>query len=91
MAVRQSPVTRRADLLFEHAHSAESEAQARSQAQAKLTQLCDVTRSDIRPETPRLFSELVGLLRTLDASSLKKIYAQAQQGSICKGNDFRTK
>ena len=69
----------RSDLLFEHRPDSEELSRDSRDAQQKLAELCRISNEDVRPETPRLFSELVMTMSRLDINSLRNIYNGAQR------------
>ena len=76
-------VSRRESLLFDHSMTAEEEEAKFQTATQTLRDLCKSSKDDIRPETPRLFANLVRQMRTLDESNMKRLYQNA--GSMCSG------
>ena len=83
-------MTKRATLMYEHGNKEEISRKARQEAEEVLRQLCRDTASDIRPETPSIFSSLVSVMRRVDASDLKALYAKLEQNTLC-ANNIRTK
>ena len=76
--------------MYEHGDQGEITRQARGQAEEVLRQLCRDTAADIRPDTPRIFSSLVTVMRRVDASGLKALHAKLEQNTLCADN-IRTK
>ena len=76
--------------MYEHGNKEEITRKARQEAEEVLRQLCRDTASDIRPDTPRVFSSLVSVMRKVDASGLKALYAKLVQNTLC-ANNVRTK
>ena len=76
--------------MYEHGNKEEITRQAKQEAEELLRQLCRDTVTDIRPETPRIFSSLVSVMRRVDASGLKSLYAKLEQNTLC-ANNVRTK
>ncbi len=58
----------------------------RVQVEKYLRQMCENTRYDVRPETPRHFSELVTSMRSLSLDELKELHELLKTNSICQGN-----
>ncbi|KAL8574776.1 hypothetical protein ACOMHN_035319 [Nucella lapillus] len=87
--IRVQPVSQRVSLMFEHANKEEITRKAQQEAEEVLRQLCRDTQTDIRPDTPRLFSSLVSTMRRVDTSGLKALYAQLEQNTLC-ANNIRT-
>ena len=57
----------------------------------KLMEVCEKTKSGVKPETPKMFTELVYMVRAADSDSLNDIYAMLEKGTICKDNNERTR
>ena len=77
-----APISRRSSLLFDHTLSAAEEEQKLNEASETMRALCaSVKDEDVRPETPRLFADLVRLMRTLDARALQQL--QGSAASMC--------
>ena len=75
-------ISTRESLLFNHEQTPEEIAENVREARETLNQLCEQTTTDVRPETPALFADLVRKMRKLDARSLTRIHSAAE--SICK-------
>ncbi|CAH1773813.1 unnamed protein product [Owenia fusiformis] len=80
----RGPITRRTNMLFEHADETEENNKDFSAAQSKLREICQATSSDVRPETPRLFTELVYIMRKLNNFGLKNLQKIATNGKPCQ-------
>ncbi|KAL8574772.1 hypothetical protein ACOMHN_035315 [Nucella lapillus] len=87
--IRVQSVSQRVSLMFEHANKEEITRKAQQEAEEVLRQLCRDTQTDIRPDTPRLFSSLVSAMRRVDTSGLKALFAQLEQSTLC-ANNIRT-
>nr|KAG5709527.1 hypothetical protein BaRGS_001577 [Batillaria attramentaria] len=81
----------RADLPFDHSYGIRDSSEARVRTEELLIKLCDVTLSGIRPEVPRLFSQLVGTVQKMDQGDIVDIYRQLKRQAICSNNNQRTK
>ncbi|XP_041357420.1 apolipophorins-like [Gigantopelta aegis] len=57
----------------------------------KLNELCTIASNDIRPEVPRLFTELVYIMKEMDASSIMGVFSRIQSGSLCSSNIQRAR
>jgi hypothetical protein len=77
--------------MFEHANGERPDADSYGNVQNKLSEICQSTQKDIRPETPRIFSDLVYLLRKLDADSMERIYRQISANTMCPNNHYRVR
>lgn len=84
-------MTRREKLTFEHTGGEDMKTTDYQGAVDKLQELCTSTQEGIRPETPQMFSELVYLMKKLDALSLDSVYRQVTAASFCPNNAERTK
>ncbi|KAK7501815.1 hypothetical protein BaRGS_00006901, partial [Batillaria attramentaria] len=83
-------ITNRVSMMYDHGSREEQSREARMEAEHMLRQLCRDTQDDIRPDTPRLFANLVSVMRKVDASGLKSLYSQLEQNTLC-ANNIRTK
>ncbi|XP_076472286.1 uncharacterized protein LOC143301780 [Babylonia areolata] len=90
LPVSVRPVAQRVSLMYQHGNKEEITHKARQEAEDVLRQLCRDTQTDIRPDTPRLFSSLVSALRRVDSSSLQALHSKLEQNTMCAGN-IRTK
>ncbi|KAL8597069.1 hypothetical protein ACOMHN_057558 [Nucella lapillus] len=88
--VTVQPVSQRVSLMYDHGSQEEISHKAQQEAEEVLRQLCRDTQTDIRPDTPRLFSSLVSALRKVDSSSLQTLYSSLEQNTLCSSN-IRTK
>ncbi|GFS01680.1 apolipophorin [Elysia marginata] len=74
-------------LLFDHSASRPSASQARQQVEQKLKEICESTSYDVRPESPRLFSELVYALKALDKQTMDEMFRQLKTKTLCPSNN----
>jgi len=81
------PTNRRTSLLFDH--SEDKQGSSSSRAEETLREMC--ASDDVRPETPRLFSELVYRLRDLDYANLKSLHRKVHGGRVCDNADKASK
>ena len=72
--------------MYDHGSQEDLHLKAREEAEQVLSQLCQETQKDIRPDTPRLFSSLVSALRRVDAASLQALDSSLQQNTLCASN-----
>lgn len=79
-------VASRSALTFEHTYGLRDEEVNRRDASTKMQELCRVTATDIRPEVPQMFSELVYILKNSNFRSLQALYRQLKTGQICGKN-----
>ncbi|GFO07588.1 microsomal triglyceride transfer protein large subunit [Plakobranchus ocellatus] len=84
---RQDMIYSKDSLLFDHSATRPSAEQARRQAEEKLKEICESTAYDVRPESPRLFSDLVTALKALDIQTLERILNQLKSKRLCPGNE----
>ncbi|KAL8574007.1 hypothetical protein ACOMHN_029454 [Nucella lapillus] len=82
----KGPISRRTTLLYEHKQGMEKGASNFMEVKSKLKQICDLTDEDIRPEVPRLFGELVHMMRNMDYSDLQDLNQQLERNRICADN-----
>ncbi|RUS87830.1 hypothetical protein EGW08_004429 [Elysia chlorotica] len=89
---RKDTISSRDSLLFDHFASRPSVEQARRLTEENLKEICESTSYDVRPETPRLFSELVYALKALDKQTMEEIFGQLKTKSLCPSNNkaFKT-
>ena len=76
--------------MYDHGDKEETTRRAQQEAEEVLRQLCRDTATDIRPDTPRVFSSLVSAMRRVDVSGLRALYAKLLQNTMCADN-IRTK
>ncbi|KAI8787576.1 apolipophorin [Biomphalaria glabrata] len=79
-------VSSRQSLLFEHSFVPEQTQNKMESATQTLKEICEQTVEDLRPETPRMFSELVTVLRMLDSSNLKHLHRLLKDKKLCPEN-----
>ena len=84
-------ISNRAGLKFEHVYGSGNKDELMMDAESKLREICENTREDIRPQTPRLFSELVYIVKNMAISDLRTVYNQVKAGSFCSQNNERVK
>ncbi|XP_067678851.1 uncharacterized protein [Haliotis asinina] len=83
---QQGLVASRSALTFEHTYGLRDEEVNRHGASTKMQELCRLTATDIRPEVPQMFSELVYILKNSNFRSLRALYRQLKTGHICGKN-----
>ncbi len=91
VSLRPDMILTRTGMNYEHVYGNGERAEPRKDAENKLEEICRDTREDIRPDSPRLFSELVYIVKNMDAAALREIYSQLKRGSLCSQNNERTK
>ncbi|XP_021356772.1 uncharacterized protein LOC110452518 [Mizuhopecten yessoensis] len=89
--VTQADISRKETILFEHEGGERGTTVNYQSALSKLSELCTSTQTDIRPDTPRAFSELVYELKKLDSSSLNSVFRQVSDPTFCPDNAERVK
>jgi hypothetical protein len=77
-------MNRRASLVYEDLSKEQQALNAEQETEVILQQLCRDTATDIRPETSKVFSDLVSAIRKLDTQGVRKI--SFKLGSICPSN-----
>ncbi|XP_046361600.2 uncharacterized protein LOC124138779 [Haliotis rufescens] len=90
VTTRPDLIGSRTGLIYEHVYGNGQRAEPRREAENKLQEICRDTREDVRPDTPRLFSELVYIIRNMDVTTLNGVYNQVKRGSLCSDNNERT-
>ena len=76
---------------FEHNFDVTSSTKTLKNIEKQLVSICTQTKGDVRPETPRLFSDLVYIMRAADSQTLRDIYKQIQGGSLCSDNNQKVR
>lgn len=76
---------------FEHYSDAASSMKTRKDIERQLVNICIQTKEDIRPETPRLFSDLVYIMRAADSQTLNDVYSNIQSGTLCSDNNQKVR
>ena len=84
-------VLKRTSLKFEHTASENQETKTRKELERKLLEVCEGTKSGVSSETPRLFSDLVYLVRMVDSRTLSETYKRIQEGAVCSENKDRVR
>ncbi|KAL4235950.1 hypothetical protein ACF0H5_004338 [Mactra antiquata] len=95
--VRVTPGTKRlatiksaASLKFDHVYDVDKETKDRKDLTRKLLEICEKTKAGVRPETPKLFTDLVFIMKTADATAIDGIYKMLKEEKICSDNLYRT-
>jgi hypothetical protein len=81
----------RRSLKFEHAHGIEKESNNRHDITSKLVEICENTRSGVDTDTPKLFEELVYIMKLADIDTLFAMNKFLTDDTLCKDNSFRTR
>ncbi|XP_062611985.1 uncharacterized protein LOC134273791, partial [Saccostrea cucullata] len=84
-------VSRKTDMNFEHHYDVARNMKTRKDIERQLVNICAQTTEDVRPETPRLFSDLVYIMRAADSQTLKDVYSNVQSGSLCSNNNQKVR
>ena len=80
----------RSSLLFDHSDAEQSISQkGEEEVLAIMQEICEL--SDVRPETPRLYSRLVYALRKVDSATFSSLHQRVERGRICKENSAMAK
>lgn len=85
------PITSRVSLKFDHEVTSTSENQNRKDITDKLKEICDGTKTGVRSETPKLFTDLVYLMKRADSSILGSIHKMLTEQAFCPDNLYRTR
>ncbi|XP_067677414.1 uncharacterized protein [Haliotis asinina] len=91
VTTRQGKIRNRAGITFEHSYGLRNKVQPMRDAEMKLQEICQNTNDGIRLDTPRLFSELVYIIKNLRFDDIKSIYEQVKSASVCTDNSGRLK
>lgn len=86
-----APVLATVPLSFQHAYDADRAAKNRKDLERNLMEICESTKSGVRPETPRLFTNLVYTIKTMEATEMAVVYQKVKNGAICSDNQERVK
>ena len=76
---------------FDHVHVIEGEGKNRKDITRKLMEICERTKAGVRPETPKLFTDLVYLMKSADIDTLSDINKMLKENKLCSDNLFRTR
>ncbi|XP_060558872.1 apolipophorins-like isoform X2 [Ruditapes philippinarum] len=87
----QGKINIRRSLKFEHAHGIEKESNNRHDITSKLVEICENTRSGVDTDTPKLFEELVYIMKLADIDTLFAMNKFLTDDTLCKDNYFRTR
>jgi hypothetical protein len=74
------------NLLFEHDKETPKTSRDTSSVASTLNAICEQTQTDVRPETPRLFSELVYKMKELEPIAMKQLHRQVISKRVCNKN-----
>lgn len=86
-----APITSRVSLKFDHEYVRPSESKNLDAISSKLKEICQNTASGVQLNTPRMYTELVYLMKNADVKTLRKVMEIVSDGSICSDNQARTK
>jgi hypothetical protein len=84
-------IVSRKDMTFDHGFDLKDSDEARARAEGVLSTLCDVTSNGIKPEVPRMFSQLVEAAKKMSRADLRDVFGQLQRSQICSANADRAK
>ena len=84
-------VLKRTSLKFEHISNKDQETKTRKELEKKLLEICEGTKTGVSSETPRLFSDLVYIVRMVDSRTLSDTYKRIQDGAVCSENKDRVR
>ena len=76
---------------FEHADNGDMEEKTRKELERKLLEICEGTKMGVNSDTPKLFSDLVYIVRSVDAATLQDSYERIQNGAVCSENKERVR
>ncbi|XP_041357844.1 uncharacterized protein LOC121374798 [Gigantopelta aegis] len=78
----------RVDMNFQHV-TGHGHGDHQRNLDAKLNELCASSEHDIRPEVPRLFSDLVFVVRDVDSTVIRQTLMRVKKEQVCRGNIVR--
>ena len=81
----------RVPLSFQHAYDADRAAKNTKDLERSLMEICESTKSGVRPETPRLFASLVYIMKTMEAAEMAVLYQKVNNGAVCSENQVHVK
>ena len=67
----------RSSLLFDHRLSADDASDYRRDIEQSVSRMCEMSRDDVRPQLPALFTKFVRQLQGLDSRTLRQLYTSA--------------
>jgi len=76
----------RRSMLFEHEKRVDEQRREILGATNMLREICQNAHTDIRPDTPSLYSTLVYKLRSLSQDSLKEVHRMVSSNAVCSSN-----
>ncbi|RUS84919.1 hypothetical protein EGW08_007329, partial [Elysia chlorotica] len=75
-------------LTFDHTTEALNSERGRFKVEKTLRAICQSAALDVRTEMPRLYSELVAMMRLLDKTKMGRVYALLKEKDLCSSNDM---
>ena len=63
----------------------------RGQLEGKLMEVCRSTSSGVTSETPRLFTDLVYTMKTMEDTEMEAVFQKVRSGDICPNNNERVR
>ena len=85
------PIASRTSLKFDHAYNANQRANDVEELKSTLMDICASTTDGVTSETPRLFTNLVQNMKSLEASDLAKVFQKIKSKAICSKNNQRVR
>ncbi|XP_012938713.2 uncharacterized protein LOC101848113 [Aplysia californica] len=84
---RPAMIKSRDTLVFGHSVGLPDPRTARAEVEKHLRVICTTTRSDVRAESPRQFSELVSAMRSLSQQDMEDVHKMLKTKSFCPENE----
>ena len=67
----------RSSLLFDHRLTADHTSDSRRDIEQSVSRMCEMSRDDVRPQLPALFTKFVRQMQGLDTRALRRLYISA--------------
>jgi len=81
-----APIGERLPLAFVHANNAKG---SLKDVTSKLNEICIATANRVQPDTPKLFTDLVHLMKALGSDELEQVYSEVKRNTLCPSNQKR--
>ena len=84
--VFSAAIVNKDSLTFDHSQVRDSK-MARVEVEQRLRAICATSRYDVRPESPRQFSELISAMKSLSQQDLEDLYRLLKTKTLCPDNE----
>lgn len=85
------PVVKKTSLRFDHIDEENQETNTRKELERKLMEICEGTKNGVDSNTPRLFSDLVYIVRSVNSRTLSETYQRIKSDAVCSENKERVR